>query len=123
MISPEENPARDAAAPAKEPRRPSFFERLTGPRLSPHGLLSFAAILSLAYMIMHLAGLRECTTIISGTSPTGNIRDQFPMIMGVIYILVYMVFTMIVPVLLIAAGLLALAFALPSGVRKEAEAD
>ncbi len=122
MTAPIEKPAGTTATSPEKPRR-GLFERLTGPRLSPHGLLSCAAVLVLLFAIMHLAGLREYTTIISGTSPTGDLRDQSALSMGVLYIILYMVATMIVPVLAIAAGLLAIGFALPAGTRNEEEAQ
>jgi hypothetical protein len=120
MTAPEVTPVEAASTPAEKPRR-GCMERLTGPRLSPHGLLSCAAILTLTFMFMHLLGLREYTTIISGTSPTGDPQDWFAALIGVFYILFYLAFTMLVPLLLIAAGLLALGFALPARSRKTAD--
>jgi hypothetical protein len=78
------------------------------PLFSPTGLLLRAALLALVYAALHLAGWREYTSILCGTSPTGNLADQRAALFGLIYVLLR--FTVVVgcPVLVIAAGLLAL---------------
>lgn len=87
-------------AKAKKPRWLGF---LRGPAFSPHGLLTRAVIITLAYLVAHCAGLREYTTIISGTSPTGVPNQAFPALLGILYVLLYMGFVVVVPILIIAA--------------------
>jgi len=85
---------------------PGRLSRLAGLAFSPRGLLLRAAIISFVYLAARLAGLREYTTIISGTSPTGDVTDWWSAGLGVVYVTLYLGFVLLVPVLLIAAALL-----------------
>jgi hypothetical protein len=80
----------------------------SAPMLSPTGLLLRAGLLALVYLALHLAGWREYTSILCGTSPTGNLADRHAALCGLIYVLLH--FTVVVgcPILVLAAGLLAL---------------
>lgn len=76
-----------------------------GEIVSPRGLVARAAILSAIFAICHFAGLREFTGILCGTYPS----TTAPMLaagLGFVYIIMYLAFTVVVPVLLIAAALL-----------------
>jgi hypothetical protein len=64
--------------------------------------LVYALLLSGLFLIVHLLGWREYTNILSGT---GQIT-VWQMFCGVIYTLLYVCFVGIVPILVIAAGLL-----------------
>jgi hypothetical protein len=109
--------SKDAGENA-QPRPEGRLARLLGPAFSPHGLVARAAIITLIFCIAHLAGLREYTTIISGTSPTGDVRDFWAIFLGAGYTMLYLAFSLVVPALLIAAGLLAACFgALGRGAR------
>ena len=66
--------------------------------------LAYAALLSVLFIVAHLLGFREYTGILSGTAAFGA-ACQF---MGALYIILYLCFTGIVPVLVIA-GLLRIA--------------
>jgi hypothetical protein len=101
---------RGAVLAAKKP--PGRLSRLLGPALSPHGLLSRAVAVAAAFFICHLAGLRAYTTIISGTSPSGDPKDYVSAALGVLYVVFYVGVTMLVPALLIAAVVLAACFRL-----------
>ena len=48
-------------------------------------------------------GLREYTTILSGTSPTGDTADMWAVFMGMTYIVLYFAFVLGVPILIIAS--------------------
>ena len=63
----------------------------------------------MAFTTCHLAGWRECTTILCGTSPTGGGGDRYASWFGVIYVLLYFASIMIVPILVLAAGFVAAA--------------
>lgn len=97
----------------KAPRPPGRLKRLLGPAFSPRGLLARAALITLACGLAHLAGLRDYTTILSGTSPSGNPSDVLSTGLGTLYVVLYLAFTVAAPVFAIAAGLFAgyLAFA------------
>jgi hypothetical protein len=79
------------------------------PLLSPRGLLLRAAIVALVFAVAHAAGLRAYTSILSGTSPTGNPADGGAALLGCVYVFLYFAFVIAVPIALIAAGLMALA--------------
>ncbi len=74
---------------------------------SPKGLIVRAAVLSAVFLICHLIGLREFTTILCGTYPS-TIMPVLAAGLGFVYVLMYLAFTVVVPVLLIAAGLLSI---------------
>jgi hypothetical protein len=62
----------------------------------------YALLLSGLFLIVHLLGWREYTNILSGT---GQIA-AWQMFCGLSYMLLYICFVGIVPILVIAAGLL-----------------
>lgn len=73
--------------------------------LSPKDLVQRAAVFSAAFAIIHILGLREFTSIINGT--TGSVEMSFneAAVRGVIYLILYMIAVVIVPILLIAAAI------------------
>jgi hypothetical protein len=78
------------------------------PLFSPIGFVVRAAVLLVAFGVAHLAGGRDCTSILCGTSPTGNLMDRYAFVFGLIYVLLYFAAVLVVPILLIAAALLSL---------------
>jgi len=74
--------------------------------LSPRYLLARAIILSLLFGIVHFAGLREYTTFLTGTTAKAGVSLQASAWYGTIYILLYLGFVVVAPILVIAAGLL-----------------
>ncbi len=78
------------------------------PLFSPTGLLVRAVLLTVVYLVLHLAGWREYTSILCGTAPTGNLGDRQAQLYGLIYVLCHFAVVVSVPILVIAAGLLAL---------------
>ncbi len=77
---------------------------LRAPTFSPKSLLAWAVILSVLFLVCHLAGLRAYATIISGTSPTGDVTDFTVLFLAILYILSYVSFVVVVPTLTIAAA-------------------
>ncbi len=67
-----------------------------------------AIIIAVCYCISELAGLREYTTFLSGTSANINVSWQTAATLGLIHLLLYVAFILLVPVSLITAGLLLL---------------
>ncbi|HOT29931.1 MAG TPA: hypothetical protein PLU72_17275 [Candidatus Ozemobacteraceae bacterium] len=91
----------------------SIWNRLTSsfsgaPFFSPRGFLDRALMLFLLFAICHLAGLREYTCIISGTSPTGDPADTAASMLGIAYFATYSLALLAAPVFVIAAALLKL---------------
>lgn len=76
-----------------------------GSSFSPRGLLIDAALITVLFLAAHLAGLREYTTVFSGTSPTGDVRDVVALAFGIGYVVFYLGFVVFVPVLILGAGI------------------
>ncbi len=74
---------------------------------SPKGFLLRAAGLAILFGICHAAGLREHTTFLSGTEAEAG-GGNASAVWGVTYIAAYLGFVLLVPLLVLAAGLLAL---------------
>ena len=74
---------------------------------SPAAFLVRAAILAALYAVSRIAGLQEYTTFLSGTSPNVNLSWQTASTLGLIHLLLYFSFILLVPILLITAGLIA----------------
>ncbi|MBN1975796.1 MAG: hypothetical protein JW918_00210 [Anaerolineae bacterium] len=65
------------------------------------GLLICAALIGLAFLVCHAAGLRESTGVLSGTyTGTGSV------ISGLAYAVVYMGFVILAPIFVLGAGAL-----------------
>jgi hypothetical protein len=73
--------------------------------LSPKDLVLWAAMFALVFAIAHLCGMREYTSIINGTTGAVGMSFEESAILGVVYLLLYMSFVLLVPILLIAAGI------------------
>lgn len=73
--------------------------------LSAGGFLRKAALIALAYGICQVAGLREHTTIISGTTPTPDGSVLVSALLAALYMAAYFAFVLLAPILLLAAGL------------------
>jgi len=66
------------------------------------GFVKRAVLWSLAFCVAHLLGFRAYMSLLSGTAPLGQMERAF----GATYLVLYVGFVFLVPVLLIAAGLL-----------------
>jgi len=84
---------------------------------SPGGLLLRAAVLSLCFLLVHLLGLREYTSIVCGTSPTADQADTWAIFLGTSYIVLYFIFVLVVPILFLG-GMFFLVMELIRGRRK-----
>ena len=73
---------------------------------TPKGFLIRALLICLAFLVCHLAGLREFTTFLSGTTATSTFA--WSVVLGVTYIFLYLAFTVGVPILILASAFLAL---------------
>ena len=85
-----------------------FLRRLwKAETFSPAGFLLRAILIAVLYCASELLGLREYTTFLSGTSGNVNLGWQMASLLGLIHLLLYVGFILLVPMLLIAACLLA----------------
>lgn len=69
-------------------------------------LLRRAALIALLFGLLHVFGARECTSVLCGTRPEVAGSFLVAALTGVAYIIAYILFTVVMPVLLIAAGML-----------------
>jgi len=69
--------------------------------LSPFGFLVAAALIAACYGAAHLAGLRDDTSVLSGTAPSGSAAR------GLLYVALHFAFVLAAPILALAALLLA----------------
>ena len=74
---------------------------------SPTAFVARAVIIAVLYCASELFGLREYTTFLSGTSANVNLGWQTASALGLIHLLLYVAFILLVPISLIAAGLIA----------------
>jgi hypothetical protein len=74
----------------------------------PRALLLRAALIAAAYAVLHLARARPYVSLLSGTLHAPATEAQGTLILGVLYILAHIGFTVLTPVLVLAAGLVAL---------------
>ncbi len=73
---------------------------------SPTAFLMRAIIVTVLFCASELLGLREYTTFLSGTSANLNVSWQTAATLGLIHLLLYVGFILLVPISLITAGLL-----------------
>jgi hypothetical protein len=88
-----------------------FFTRGFKPRsqrtfASPQYLLEWAAMLTILFIVVQLAGLREFTSVLNGTIGSTSLSWQTASFLGAAYIFVYLGFVLGVPILILAAGIL-----------------
>lgn len=74
--------------------------------LSPKDLVQRACAISVMFFLLHLAGLREFTSILNGTMGSLVLGWKLSAFLAVIYIVAYLAFVVLVPVLILAALLL-----------------
>ena len=74
--------------------------------LSARDLLQRAGAISVLFLIAHLAGLREFTGILNGTIGSLALGWNSSAFLALIYILLYLAFVILVPVLVLAAIIL-----------------
>jgi hypothetical protein len=74
--------------------------------MSPRGLLICAGVLALVFLVSHVAGFRECTGVLCGTYSSVGLEPEVAATLGLVYAAAYVVLTILVPILLLGAGLL-----------------
>ncbi len=63
-------------------------------------------LITIAFLVVHLAGLREFTSFLNGTTGSTELGWGISVLLGVIYIFFYLAFVLFVPTLLLAATIL-----------------
>ncbi len=85
-------------------KKPVLFKRAEF--LSAEDLLQRAGALSVLFLLLHLAGLRELTSVLNGTIGSLALGWNLSAFLAVIYIVFYLAFVILVPVLVLAAVIL-----------------
>ena len=75
--------------------------------LSARDLLQRAGAISVLFLVAHLAGLREFTSVLNGTIGSLAVGWNLSAFLSVIYIVLYLTFVILVPILILAAVILA----------------
>ena len=76
--------------------------------LSAKDLLQRAGAISVLFLSVHLAGLREFTSVLNGTIGSLALGWKLSAFLAVSYIVLYLAFVLLVPVLILAAAILTL---------------
>ena len=74
--------------------------------LSAKDLLQRAGAISVLFLVAHLAGLREFTSVLNGTIGSVAAGWKLSSFLALIYILLYLAFVILVPVLVLTAMIL-----------------
>ncbi len=74
--------------------------------LSPMDLAQRAGAISMIFLLLHLAGFREFTSILNGTVGSMALGWNLSAFLAVIYIFLYLGFVILVPVMILAALIL-----------------
>ena len=95
------------------------FDRLVGADFfSPKDFVRHAVLIVVLFAVVHLFGLREYTSIISGTMASPTLGAETCTLLAIIYMVFYFGAVVLAPVLLIAAGLLLLWEKVRAGSRR-----
>jgi len=78
------------------------------PMFSPIGFLVRAGILTLVFVALHLAGLRHHVSVLSGSLATGSLPGTVSGALGIVYVCAYFAAVLAVPILVLAAAILAI---------------
>lgn len=75
---------------------------------SPKDFLRRALVISVLFLIAHLASLREFSSLLNGTMGSVELGWRFSVFFGLSYIVLYLAFVLLVPMLILAATFLVL---------------
>jgi hypothetical protein len=70
--------------------------------------LTRAVMLGIFFIAAHLAGLREYTTFLAGTAANPELGIRWSSFLGMMYLAAYLGVVVVAPILILAAGLLAI---------------
>jgi hypothetical protein len=74
--------------------------------LSPKDMIQRAVAICGLFLVVHLAGFQEYTGILNGTIGSLDLGWKLSTFLAIIYIMVYLAFVLLVPVLVLAAAIL-----------------
>jgi len=83
----------------------SLYRRIRAMKwFSPGSFVLCAAIFAVVYLVLHLLGWRESTSIFCGTLPEGRNAQVLQSFQAVMYVLFHMATVVVAPILVLAAG-------------------
>lgn len=85
-------------------KKPAIFQRAEF--LSARDLLQRAVAVSGLFLLVHLAGFREFTGVLNGTIGSLALGWNLSAFLAIIYIVLYLAFVILVPMLVLAALIL-----------------
>lgn len=89
--------------------RRAFMRRIfSGGFFTPVDFMALAVIITALLLVLHLAGVRDYTCVISGTFPQGVARSAMTVALGILYAAAYLGTVVAAPILLIASFIFAL---------------
>ena len=74
---------------------------------SPKDFVHRAVVLAVIFVAVHIAGLREYTCFLNGTAGSVELGRGLSALLGLAYVFAYLGFVLLVPILLLAAAILA----------------
>jgi len=74
---------------------------------TPQGFVQRALVIGAGFLLVHLAGLYEYTSVLNGTIGPGSAGWGISAFLGIAYIIIYLAFVILAPVLILAAAILA----------------
>ncbi|MBN1764873.1 MAG: hypothetical protein JW860_06415 [Sedimentisphaerales bacterium] len=77
---------------------------IRGRIFTPQGFIFRAVLIVIFFLLMEVLGLRRYAMILSGTSPTANAQDMVAIVIACLYIVFYMAFIFLAPILFMASG-------------------
>lgn len=85
---------------------PARSEPWSGTFFSAKYFLMRALVMGVLFLIVHLLGLRDFTTFVTGTTGSPDVSFQLSSFYGMLYLVLYMGCVVVAPIFLVAAGLL-----------------
>lgn len=83
-----------------------FHRILDAEAFTSKALVTLAMIITVLFTISNIIGLKEYTSFLSGTSANIHLSWETVAFLGCVHLLLYLGFILLVPIFLIAAGLL-----------------
>ena len=74
---------------------------------SPKDFLRRAVVVAIIFLALHIAGLREYTSILNGTATSPELGRGMSAFLGLAYVFAYLGLVLLVPILVLAAAMLA----------------
>lgn len=84
-----------------------FWDLCGADFFSPKDFVRHALLIVLVFALIHAIGLREYTSILNGTTGSVEMDPDYAALLGIVYVLFYLAAILGAPILLIAAGFIA----------------